>query len=158
VRRVSAEQAAIESRLIELDGMENISTGLQNTKLNGEEDMNVDLPPKPPSSRTLDAKRKALSMFVCRFKLCSSVYAHKGATRHLHMGHLLQGVLACKRQLAWNVKHFCKIKSDRRALRRRSVVSVCRSGERCCQEKKKKHEYGHSCEQTFCPKRVQLTE
>lgn len=67
VQRVSAEQMAIESRLIELDGVEKINTGLKNTRLNEEGDMIVDLPLEQPSSRTLDAKRKALSMFVCGF-------------------------------------------------------------------------------------------
>lgn len=64
VQRVSAEQMAIESRLIELDGVEKINTGLKNTRLNEEGDMIVDLPLEQPSSRTLDAKRKALSMFA----------------------------------------------------------------------------------------------
>ncbi|KAF9469008.1 hypothetical protein BDZ94DRAFT_1152700 [Collybia nuda] len=63
-QRVSAEQVAVESRLIELDGMETINTGLKNTKIYGEGDMNVDVPPEPPVSRTLEAKRKALSQFV----------------------------------------------------------------------------------------------
>ena len=64
VQRISAEQAAIEARLVELDGMETIQTGLKNTKIRGEEDMNVDSPPEPPVSRTIEAKRKALSRFV----------------------------------------------------------------------------------------------
>ncbi|RDB22634.1 hypothetical protein Hypma_010334 [Hypsizygus marmoreus] len=63
VERVSAEQAAVESRLIELDGMEVINTGLKQTRLTGEGDMSVDLPPEPPISRAIEAKRKALSKF-----------------------------------------------------------------------------------------------
>ncbi|KDR83592.1 hypothetical protein GALMADRAFT_235857 [Galerina marginata CBS 339.88] len=61
--RVLAEQAAVESRLIELDGMETINTGLRRTTIRGEGDMSVDVPPEPPTSRTLEAKRKALSQF-----------------------------------------------------------------------------------------------
>jgi hypothetical protein len=63
-QRVTAEQAAIESRLIELQGMETINTGLRKTYLTGEDDMAIDLPPEPPTSRTLEAKRKALAQFV----------------------------------------------------------------------------------------------
>ena len=63
VQRVLAEQAAVESRLIELDGMETINTGLKRTVIRGENDMNIDVPPEP-TSRTLEAKRKALSRFV----------------------------------------------------------------------------------------------
>lgn len=54
----------MESRLVELDGMETINTGLKRTVIRGENDMNVDVPREPPTSRTLEAKRKALSRFV----------------------------------------------------------------------------------------------
>ena len=54
----------MESRLIELDGVETINTGLKRTTIKGEDDMNIDTPPEPPTSRTLEAKRKALSRFV----------------------------------------------------------------------------------------------
>jgi hypothetical protein len=64
VVRISAEQAAVEARLVELDGMETIQTGLKNTRIRGEDDMIVDTPPEPPTSRTIEAKRKALSRFV----------------------------------------------------------------------------------------------
>jgi len=64
VQRVTAEQAEVESRLIELDGMETINTGLRKTAIRGEGDMSIDVPPEPPTSRTLEAKRKALSQFV----------------------------------------------------------------------------------------------
>lgn len=62
-QRVLTEQAAIESRLIELDGMETINMGLRRTVIRGEGDMSVDTAPEPPTSRTLEAKRKALSQF-----------------------------------------------------------------------------------------------
>ncbi|KAF8914051.1 hypothetical protein CPB84DRAFT_1758253 [Gymnopilus junonius] len=62
-QRVLTEQAAIESRLVELDGMEVINKGLRRTTIRGEGDMSVDGPPEPPTSRTLEAKRKALSQF-----------------------------------------------------------------------------------------------
>ena len=64
IQRVLAEQAAVESRLIELDGVETINTGLKRTTIKGEDDMNIDTTPEPPTSRTLEAKRKALSRFV----------------------------------------------------------------------------------------------
>ncbi|KAF9534175.1 hypothetical protein CPB83DRAFT_843817 [Crepidotus variabilis] len=64
VQRVTAEQAVVESRLIELHGMETINTSLKKTTLRGEGDMQVDQPPEPPSSRTLEAKRKALAQFA----------------------------------------------------------------------------------------------
>ncbi|KAF9008928.1 hypothetical protein BDQ17DRAFT_1236575 [Cyathus striatus] len=63
VERVTAEQIAIESRLVELEGVEAINVGLKRTKIKGEGDMSVDFPPEPPTSRTLEAKRKALSQF-----------------------------------------------------------------------------------------------
>jgi hypothetical protein len=64
VQRVLAEQAAVESRLIELDGIETINIGLKNTQIRGENDMVVDPPPEPPTNRTLEAKKKALARFV----------------------------------------------------------------------------------------------
>ena len=68
VQRVLAEQAAVESRLVELDGVEAINTGLKRTVIKGEDDMNIDIPREPPTSRTLEAKRKALSRFVEFFR------------------------------------------------------------------------------------------
>lgn len=59
-----AEQAAIESRLIDLDGMETINAVLKKTKIKGEGDMEVDEPPEPVTSRTIEAKRKALAQYV----------------------------------------------------------------------------------------------
>jgi hypothetical protein len=64
VQRISAEQAAIEARLVELDGMETINTGLKHTKITDDEDMTIDQPQEPPISRTIEAKRKALSRFA----------------------------------------------------------------------------------------------
>jgi len=63
-QRVLAEQAAIESRLIELEGVESIRTKLRNTQIKGEDDMSVDIPPEPPSSRIIEAKRKALAQYA----------------------------------------------------------------------------------------------
>ncbi|KAF4619968.1 hypothetical protein D9613_005359 [Agrocybe pediades] len=62
-QRVLAEQAAVESRLVELSGMEAINTGLRRTAIRNEEDMPVEVPPEPHISRTIEAKRKALSQF-----------------------------------------------------------------------------------------------
>ncbi|KAF8745986.1 hypothetical protein AX14_004278 [Amanita brunnescens Koide BX004] len=64
VQRVLAEQAAIESRLIELEGIESIRTKLRNTQIKGENDMSIDIPPEPPSSRIIEAKRKALAQYA----------------------------------------------------------------------------------------------
>ncbi len=44
--------------------METINTGLKNAKIRGENDMIVDPPPEPATSRTLEAKKKALARFV----------------------------------------------------------------------------------------------
>ncbi|KIK08358.1 hypothetical protein K443DRAFT_672384 [Laccaria amethystina LaAM-08-1] len=63
IQRVLAQQSAVESRLIELEGMESINTGLKRTTIRGEGDMLIDAPPEPPTSRTIEAKRKALSQF-----------------------------------------------------------------------------------------------
>ena len=65
VDRVLGEQAAVESRLVELVGVEVISSGLKNTSIKGEEDMKVDALLEPPVSRAIAAKQKALSKFVC---------------------------------------------------------------------------------------------
>ncbi|KAG5637457.1 hypothetical protein H0H81_004474 [Sphagnurus paluster] len=64
VNRVLAQQGQVEARLIELEGMETINAGLKNAKIKGEGDMNVDLSPEPPVSRTIEAKRKALHKFA----------------------------------------------------------------------------------------------
>lgn len=69
VNRVSSEQAQIEARLVELDGMESINSALKNTRLKGEGDMAVDSSPEQPLSRAIEAKRKALSRFV-RWSWC----------------------------------------------------------------------------------------
>ena len=46
-RRVLAQQAAVESRFVELDGMETINTGLRRTVIRGEGDMSVDTAREP---------------------------------------------------------------------------------------------------------------
>ncbi|KAG6817213.1 hypothetical protein H0H87_011571 [Tephrocybe sp. NHM501043] len=64
VYRISAEQANIESRLVELEGVESMNFAFKSVNVKGEGDMNVDSPPEPPNSRTIEAKRKALSRFA----------------------------------------------------------------------------------------------
>ncbi|KAG6840457.1 hypothetical protein C0991_006593 [Blastosporella zonata] len=64
VDRVSREQAHIEARLVELEGVESINSAFKKTNIKGEGDMMVDPPPEPPKSRTIEAKRKALSRFA----------------------------------------------------------------------------------------------
>jgi hypothetical protein len=63
VQRVSAEQAVVEARLLELEGMENIQARLRHTNISEEDDMNVD-EPEHPISRAIDAKRRVLSKYV----------------------------------------------------------------------------------------------
>lgn len=65
--RLSAEQAAIGSRLLELEGVEEIRKGLTKTDINADEIMNVDQPHVP---RGIDAKQRALSRYV-RVAPCS---------------------------------------------------------------------------------------
>lgn len=65
VQRISSEQTAIEARLIELEGVDSIQTTLRNTRIYGEDDMNIDPTPEPPVSRTLTAKQRALARYVC---------------------------------------------------------------------------------------------
>lgn len=64
IQRVSAEQAAIEIRLLELEGIENIQTKLRNTTISGDDNMNVDAPEPHPISKAIDAKRRVLSKYV----------------------------------------------------------------------------------------------
>ncbi|KAJ8523511.1 hypothetical protein ONZ45_g34 [Pleurotus djamor] len=61
--RIASEQAFIQERLVELEGVEVINTGLRRTQIKGEDDMAIDSPTEPPTSRTIEAKRKALSRF-----------------------------------------------------------------------------------------------
>lgn len=62
IQRVSAEQAAIEARLLELEGVENIQARLKNTRISGDDDMNVD-EPEHSIPKAIDAKRRALSKY-----------------------------------------------------------------------------------------------
>lgn len=65
IQRISAEQAAIEARLLELEGIENIQTKLRNTRISADEEMNIDGPEPHPISKAIDAKRRVLSKYVC---------------------------------------------------------------------------------------------
>ncbi|KAG6837979.1 hypothetical protein H0H93_008373 [Arthromyces matolae] len=69
VDRVLSEQHQIEGRLVELEGVDAINSALRNAKIKGERDMVIDLdsPPEAPYSRTIEAKRKALSRFAPAF-------------------------------------------------------------------------------------------
>ncbi|KAH7887860.1 hypothetical protein F5I97DRAFT_1952125 [Phlebopus sp. FC_14] len=73
VQRLSMEQTAIESRLVELEGVEEIRKGLRNTNINADEIMNVDEQPAP---RVIEAKRRALSRYA---PLASSSTNHVGS-------------------------------------------------------------------------------
>ncbi|TFK29360.1 hypothetical protein FA15DRAFT_664301 [Coprinopsis marcescibilis] len=63
VQRVSNEQAAIESRLLDLDGIEKLGATLKRTQIKGEADMEVDGAEELPVNRTIEAKRKALAQY-----------------------------------------------------------------------------------------------
>lgn len=62
VDRIRAEQAAVESRLMD-QGIDDLSGTLKKTKLKGEGDMEVDDQPEPVTSRTIEAKKKALAQY-----------------------------------------------------------------------------------------------
>ena len=74
VQRISADQARIEARLVELVGVDEIRQGLQNTTIDGEGIMSVDAtspsdvqPPIstiPSMSRAISAKQRALARWV----------------------------------------------------------------------------------------------
>ena len=57
-----AEQAKIEARLFELEGMRDIQVGLEITHISEDEQMHVDKAPGPP--RPIEAKLRALEKFV----------------------------------------------------------------------------------------------
>lgn len=64
MQRISAEQAAIEDRLVEL-GVDNIQKLLNKTNLDPPDDqMHVDQPQAPPPPRPIGAKQRALAKFV----------------------------------------------------------------------------------------------
>lgn len=63
IQRISSEQAAIEARLLEIEGMENLQTKLRNTRISADEDMNVDALDPHPISNAIDAKRRVLSKY-----------------------------------------------------------------------------------------------
>lgn len=63
VHRVTEEQAKVKSRLVEL-GVEAISSKLKETKIESQQDSKNNVSSKPPLSRIIAAKRKALSQYA----------------------------------------------------------------------------------------------
>lgn len=61
---MTAEQTAIQARLLELEGVDIIQSTLRKTHIRGDDDMAVDNEPEPYVSPTLLAKQKALARFV----------------------------------------------------------------------------------------------
>ena len=59
-----AEQTTIETRLLELEGVDIIQSSLRKTHIRGDDDMAVDPEPEPYVSPALRAKQKALARFV----------------------------------------------------------------------------------------------
>jgi hypothetical protein len=69
VQRISAEQAAIEDRLVEL-GVNDIQKLLNKTNLDSPDDqMHIDQPQRLPEPRPIGAKQRALAKFVCTLRI-----------------------------------------------------------------------------------------
>lgn len=92
VQRLSVEQTAIESRLLELEGIEEIRNSLKNANINSDEVMPIDA--VQPEPRVIDAKRRALSRYVrpcdceCRTRVthvfsCQAPLPSNGATHQV---------------------------------------------------------------------------
>lgn len=64
VERITAEQAAIQTQLVEVHGMEVINTGLRNTRIVDDDEEDVEMKSEPPMSKAIDAKQRALAKFV----------------------------------------------------------------------------------------------
>ena len=71
-QRLTAEQATIEARLIELEGVESIRRGIKQANINSDDVMNVDEVPVP---KAIDAKRRALSQYA---PIKNSIVNHVG--------------------------------------------------------------------------------
>lgn len=67
VQRITAEQAAIEDRLVKL-GVENIEQMLQQTYIEDEK-MNIDTDAPPPEPRPIGAKQRAIANYVWGFPI-----------------------------------------------------------------------------------------
>jgi len=63
VERITAEQAAIQTQLVEVHGMEVINTGLRNTRIVDDDEEDVEMKSEPPMSKAIDAKQRALAKF-----------------------------------------------------------------------------------------------
>ncbi|EIN10559.1 hypothetical protein PUNSTDRAFT_132647 [Punctularia strigosozonata HHB-11173 SS5] len=64
VQRISAEQARIEARLVELVGVDEIRRGLQNTTIDSEGKMSVDSQSQSTMPRAIGAKQRALARYA----------------------------------------------------------------------------------------------
>lgn len=80
---MAAEQAQIESRLVELVGMENLQTKMQQTSIQDDVPMKVD---SVPQYRAIGAKQRALAKYVRRWiriaslKALLTVWSHRQRT------------------------------------------------------------------------------
>ena len=61
VPRLQADQAKIQSRLIDLEGIHEIEATLKHTALRGEDDMSVDPSIEHPTSRAVEVKRMLMN-------------------------------------------------------------------------------------------------
>ncbi|KAI0321847.1 hypothetical protein OF83DRAFT_1190458 [Amylostereum chailletii] len=73
VPRLQAEQTRIQSRLLDLEGIEQLGSAFKHTKLRGEDDMSVDSDPEPVTSRMLEAKRQLLYSSGVRSLCCPCI-------------------------------------------------------------------------------------
>ena len=111
MQRLTVEQTAIEARLLELEGIEEIRNGLKHANINSDEIMPVDAPPAP---RVIDAKRRALSRYVCpcnratwlgdSFASCQAPLASNGANRQVGSLSLQEAVELEQRAYAIDVE------------------------------------------------------
>ncbi|KAK0230506.1 hypothetical protein IW262DRAFT_1453415 [Armillaria fumosa] len=61
IHRISAEQLEIQALLAELEGVDKINTGMRNTRIKGEDEMDVEMTPEPHVSRIIETKRRVLA-------------------------------------------------------------------------------------------------
>lgn len=69
IERLTAEQAAIQTQLVEVHGMEIINTGMRNAKINDDDDEHEDVDMasdamESPMSKAIGAKQRAIAKFV----------------------------------------------------------------------------------------------
>ncbi|KAH6915309.1 hypothetical protein BKA70DRAFT_1420245 [Coprinopsis sp. MPI-PUGE-AT-0042] len=88
--RVQREQAMIESRLLDLDGVEKLNTSLRRTRIKAEGDTAPE-PAEPKISRTMEAKRRALAQYGSAAQTgASSGMSMQEAIQLEQQGHMIE--------------------------------------------------------------------